>query len=300
MANSLEAHTLQQVSEYLASWNAQVASQYWLSETPEENADDPLLRSAELILDCQTSKAELRKYLDTIAAKLAFEFVLQDEDQYKHQRKLICFDMDSTLIKTEVIDQLAIQAGVGSQVSEITASAMRGEIDFKTSFRKRMRLLKGLDASVVQEIAANLPMMEGVEKLFKNLKSQGIATAILSGGFTYFAEHLQNKWDIDWVFANTLEVDNGQLTGNAVDPIVDADLKADLLQKLAHDLGINIKQTVAVGDGANDLGMLQVAGLGVAYHAKPIVQQQAPSAIRELPLDALLYVLGICSREITD
>ena len=197
------------------------------------------------------------------------DFSLQKDNMYRRMRRLICFDMDSTLIQTECIDELAKKAGVGEQVQKITERAMRGEIDFKESFKERVALLKGLDASVMQEIADNFPITEGVDRLMSVLKNCGYKIAILSGGFTFFGEYLQRKYNIDYVYANELEIDeNNKLTGNFVGEIVDGRRKAELLKLIAQVEKVNLAQTIAVGDGANDLPMLAEAGLGIAFHAK--------------------------------
>ena len=200
--------------------------------------------------------------------------------------------MDSTLIEAEVIDELAKAAGVGDQVAQITERAMAGELDFKASFKERLALLKGLDVGVLDAIGASLRLTEGAEVLFAELKRLGYKTAILSGGFTYFAKQLQAKLGIDYVFANKLEVVDGKVTGVAVEPIVDAQRKADLLRELAQKEGLSLEQTIAVGDGANDLAMLAIAGLGVAFRAKPLVKKSAKHAISTLGLDGVLYLLG--------
>lgn len=233
-----------------------------------------------------------------IASELDIDIAIQQDDAYRKTRRLVCFDMDSTLIMTEVIDELAKHANVGDQVAAITEEAMLGNIDFNESFRRRMALLKGLDESVLQEIANNLPIMEGAERLIKNLKAYGFKTAILSGGFTYFGKHLQEKFGIDYVHANTLEFENGKLTGNVIEPIINGDMKAKLLKDIAKQEGVSPAQTIAVGDGANDLPMLSAAGLGIAFRAKPLVRESAKQALSTHGLDSILYLLGFKDSDI--
>lgn len=228
-----------------------------------------------------------------LASQLNFDISLQEDNMYRRSRRLICFDMDSTLIRTEVIDELADRAGVGEEVRAITESAMRGEIDFKESFTRRVALLKGLDISVMQEIAESLPITEGVESLMKVLKRSGYKTAILSGGFKYFGDYLKQRFGFDYVYANELEVgDDGKLTGRYVGDIVDGARKRDLLRLIAQVENIDIAQTIAVGDGANDLPMLSTAGLGIAFHAKPKVKAEAAQSISTIGIDGVLYFLG--------
>ncbi|PBP56366.1 phosphoserine phosphatase SerB [Pseudomonas syringae] len=243
--------------------------------------------------DPKTMQAEFL----AVAQDLNVDIAFQQDSLFRRNRRLAVFDMDSTLIEAEVIDELAKAAGVGEQVSEITERAMRGELDFSESFKERLALLKGLDVSVLDEIGASLRLTEGAETLFSELKRLGYKTAILSGGFTYFAKQLQAKLGIDYVFANELEVVDGKVTGVAVEPIVNAQRKADLLRELAHKEGLSLEQTIAVGDGANDLPMLAIAGLGVAFRAKPLVKQSAKQAISTLGLDGVLYLLGFRDRE---
>ena len=233
-------------------------------------------------------KAEFMK----LSTELEMDISFQEDSMYRRMRRLICFDMDSTLIETEVIDELAIRAGVGDQVKAITEAAMRGEIDFCESFRQRCALLKGLDVSVMQEIAENLPITEGVDRLMRILKKVGFKIAILSGGFTYFGNFLKQKYNIDYVYANELEIENGKLTGNYVGDIVDGKRKAELLRLIAKVENVDIRQTVAVGDGANDLPMISIAGLGIAFHAKPKVKATAKQSISTIGLDGILYFLG--------
>jgi phosphoserine phosphatase len=212
---------------------------------------------------------EMQSRFLQLSDELDFDISFQEENMFRRTRRLICFDMDSTLIQTEVIDELAERAGVGEQVRAITESAMRGDIDFSESFKKRCALLKGLDVSVLQEIAENMPITEGMDRMMKILKKVGLKIAILSGGFTYFGNYLKQKYGIDYVYANELETEDGKLTGRYIGDIVDGKRKAELLRLVAHAENVDIRQTVAVGDGANDLPMISVAGLGIAFHAKP-------------------------------
>lgn len=236
---------------------------------------------------------KMQEQLMNISSELSMDIAFQRESMFRRMRRLICFDMDSTLIQTEVIDELAEKAGVGAQVREITERAMRGEIDFRESFKERVALLKGLDVSVMQEIAENLPMTEGIDRLMKILKLMGYKIAILSGGFMYFGNYLQQKYGIDYVYANQLEVgSDGKLTGRYTGEIVDGHRKAELLKLIAQVEKVDLMQTVAVGDGANDLYMLRTAGLGIAFHAKPKVKKDARHALSYVGLDGILYFLG--------
>lgn len=237
--------------------------------------------------------AAMQKELMNMSQEMAVDFSFQHDDMYRRMRRLICFDMDSTLIQTECIDELAKRAGVGDKVSEITARAMHGEIDFKESFKERVALLKGLDASVMKDIAENMPITEGTDRLMSVLKTCGYKIAILSGGFTYFGEYLRKKYGIDYVYANELEIgDDGKLTGNYVGDIVDGQRKAELLKLIAQVERVNLAQTIAVGDGANDLPMIGEAGLGIAFHAKPRVVANAKQSINTMGIDGILYFLG--------
>lgn len=238
-------------------------------------------------------KEGLQASLMGLSSTMEIDFSFQKDDMYRRTRRLICFDMDSTLIQTECIDELAERAGVGEEVKAITERAMRGEIDFKESFKERVALLKGLDSSVLQDIAENLPITEGAERLMSVLKRYGYKIAILSGGFTYFGEYLRNRFGIDYVYANELEIDEeGKLTGAYVGEIVDGKRKADLLKLIAQTEKLHLAQTIAVGDGANDLPMISEAGLGIAFHAKPRVAANAGQSINTLGLDGVMYFLG--------
>ena len=245
-------------------------------------------------------KAKLQRDLMGISSSLAFDISFQEESMYRRTRRLICFDMDSTLITTEVIDELADRAGVGEQVRAITEAAMRGEIDFQESFTQRIALLKGLDESVMLEIAESLPITEGVDRVIKILKTVGFKIAILSGGFTYFGNYLKNKYQLDYMYANELEIVDGKLTGKHIGDIVDGKRKAELMKLIAQVERIDLRQTVAVGDGANDLPMITLAGLGIAFHAKPKVKESAQQSISTTGLDGILYFLGYKDSQIDE
>ena len=238
------------------------------------------------------NRSEMQSRFIEISSREGFDISMQEDTMYRRSRRLICFDMDSTLIQTECIDQLAEKAGVGDKVRDITEMAMRGEIDFRESFTERVALLKGLDVSVMEEIAESLPITEGVDRMMQVLKRAGFKTAILSGGFTFFGEYLKRRFGFDYVYANDLEVEDGKLTGRYVGDIVDGKRKAELLRLIAQVENVNIAQTIAVGDGANDLPMLSAAGLGIAFHAKPKVKESAKQSISTIGIDGVLYFLG--------
>ena len=243
-------------------------------------------------------QAVLREKFLAVSNDLDVDIAVQEDNVYRRNRRLVAFDMDSTLIEAEVIDELAAAAGVGEQVAEITERAMRGELDFTESFHERVALLKGLSGDVLQDIAESLPVTEGAERLIRNLKSLGYTTVILSGGFNYFGNYLKDKLGIDYVFANELDMEDGIVTGKVTGTVVDGNRKAQLLREIAEKEGIRLEQTIAVGDGANDLPMLSIAGLGIAFRAKPVVQESAKQSISTLGLDGVLYLLGYRDRDI--
>ena len=294
MSRQVTAHELQRVTSVISQHGLNIEQTDRLSGRVSLDAPTALSKSCIELRVCGdvADIDALRAAFFDLAQELSVDIALQEDTLFRRNRRLAVFDMDSTLIEAEVIDELAKAAGVGDQVSEITERAMAGELDFKASFKERLALLKGLDVSVLDSIGASLRLTEGAEVLFAELKRLGYKTAILSGGFTYFAKQLQAKLGIDYVFANELVVEDGKVTGVAVEPIVDAQRKADLLRELAQKEGLSLEQTIAVGDGANDLPMLAIAGLGVAFRAKPLVKKSAKHAISTLGLDGVLYLLG--------
>ncbi|WP_272981324.1 phosphoserine phosphatase SerB [Porticoccus hydrocarbonoclasticus] len=239
----------------------------------------------------------LRASLLELSAELDIDVAYQEDNIYRRNRRLVVFDMDSTLIEAEVIDELAKEAGVGDEVAAITDAAMRGELDFKASFAERMKLLRGLDESVLAVVAARLKLTEGAENLMSTLRMLGYRTAILSGGFDYFARHIQKQLGIDYIYANHLEVVDGQVTGRVCGEVVDGQRKAQLLREIAANENISLEQVIAVGDGANDLPMLSIAGLGIAFRAKPLVKATAKQSISKLGLDGILYLMGLSDRD---
>ena len=262
-----------------------------------ENAADKACVEFSVRGDFPDAEAARREFL-ALAQSLGVDIACQQDSMFRRNRRLVAFDMDSTLIEAEVIDELARYAGVGAEVAAITESAMRGELDFAQSFRRRVALLEGLDEGVLEEVAAGLRLTEGAEKLLAVLRQLGLRTAIISGGFGYFARKVQQRLGIDVVFANELDIEDGKVTGRVREPIVDGARKALLLREIAARECISLEQVIAVGDGANDLPMLSIAGLGIAFRAKPLVKASAKHAISTLGLDGILYLLGISDREL--
>lgn len=305
LAPELTASHLQSVTKIVSDQGFNIETVTRLSGRLELEANNVELQSHENVaciqfgLSGQMLDAQaMRSACMLMSAQHNMDIAVQEDNVYRRNRRLVCFDMDSTLITQEVIDELALEAGVGEQVAEITERAMQGELDFQQSFRARVALLKGLDASVLPQIAERLTITDGAERLITTLKSLGYKTAILSGGFQYFAEYLQQKLGIDEVHANILDVDNGVVTGVVKGDIVDGARKALLLQQLSEKFGISTEQVIAVGDGANDLPMLSLAGLGVAFRAKPLVRENANQAISSVGLDGILYLLGLHDKDL--
>jgi phosphoserine phosphatase len=242
--------------------------------------------------------SRFRGRLLEISEETGIDISFHVDDIYRHVRRLVVFDMDSTLICGEAINELANHAGTGKQVDKITEAAMNGKIDFRESFTRRVALLRGLDEKVLAQVAENLTLTEGAERVIHTLKKLGYKIGIISGGFDYFGESLQKKLNLDYVFANVLEIENGKVTGNVNGGIIDGQRKAEILKTIATVENISLQQTIAIGDGANDLPMLSIAGLGIAFHAKPIVKKNAQKSISSVGLDGLLYLMGISEREI--
>lgn len=294
MAPRLPVELLGDIERLASRFALRIDSIQRLSEPLRPMAEAPSSGACiECLLSGETVEVEaLRRDALALGSERGVDIAVQEGSPWRRRRRLVCFDMDSTLISTEVIDELARRHGVGDEVAEITERAMRGELDFKASFKARMRRLEGLDEAVLADIALSLPLMDGVERLMLNLKQLGYRTAIISGGFTYFAHHLQTRLGVDEIHANHLVIDNGKVTGEVQAPIIDAQRKADLLEQIARREGLALEQTIAVGDGANDLKMLAAAGLGIAFRAKPMVREQARQSIATLGIDAVLYLMG--------
>ena len=296
LGRHLSARQIESVSRIIADQGLNIEAIKRLSGRPPLEVDQ--MKNTRACIEFSVrgtprDRHELQRQLMALSTEDEIDCSFQNDNMYRRMRRLICFDMDSTLIQTECIDELAMRAGVGDQVKAITESAMRGEIDFKESFTRRVALLKGLDISVMRDIAENMPITEGVERLMFVLKKYGYKIAILSGGFTYFGEYLQKKFGIDYVYANELEVDDsGKLTGNYKGEVVDGKRKAELLRLISQVEKVDLEQTIAVGDGANDLPMLSLAGLGIAFHAKPKVVANAKQSINTIGIDGVLYFLG--------
>lgn len=300
MGRSLPAEALASLCEALAEQDLQIHTLKSLSDPAlSGEADGRAVVEMQLIGQVD-DLAAMQSRLQSAVADTSVDLALQSADSRRVQRGLICFDMDSTLIQAEVIDELAARTGIGEQVAAITESAMRGEIDFNESFRRRMGLLKGLREDFLAEVADSLPITEGAARLIYNLRVRGYKVAILSGGFTYFAQYLAERLGVDYIHANVLDFQNGELTGEVSGEIINGERKAHYLQALAEQNQLTLEQVVAVGDGANDLPMLGLSGLGVAFHAKPLVQEKARFTVNQLGLDAVLYLLGLSDEQILD
>ena len=241
---------------------------------------------------------EIRKKLAELSAELGVDLAMEHAGLHRRTKRLVCFDCDSTLITGEVIEMLAAHAGREQEVAEVTERAMRGELDFEESLRERVKTLAGLDASVIDEVAAAVELTPGARTTIRTLNSMGYRTAVVSGGFIQVLEGLAEELELDYVRANTLEIVDGKLTGRVIGKVVDRTAKAEFLEEFAADSGLTMNQTVAVGDGANDIDMLSRAGLGIAFNAKPALKEVADASVNHPFLDEVLYILGIPREEI--
>ena len=299
LARKIEAQHLAAVTAVAASYQLNIDKIVRLSGRIDLDDSDQLGRACvEFSVRGEASNPQLfKKRLLELAHQFDIDIAFQEDNLYRRNRRLVVFDMDSTLIDAEVIDELALEAGVGEQVAAITEAAMQGKLDFKQSFEQRLSLLQGLDASVLPSIAQRLQLNEGAQHLITTLKKLGYKTAIISGGFSFFGEHLQRILGVDYVYANKLDIKDGKVTGLVKGEVIDGQRKAQLLRQLASDEGLMLEQVIAVGDGANDLPMLDIAGLGIAFRAKPVVQASAKQAISSLGLDGILYLLGYSDKD---
>ena len=310
LGQRLGAEVFAKVTQLVSSQNWNISSIQRISprgganrgnNSGDKNIDNPArsLSAVELRINRKSGEIDdLRAACLSLSATLEADIAIQEDNIWRRNRRLVCFDMDSTLIQREVIDLMAEAAGVGDQVSAITASAMNGEIDFSKSFRQRLSLLKGLPVSALEQIDREIAITEGAESLLRNLRRLGYTTAIISGGFTWFAARLAQRLNIDHVHANELEIIDDQLTGRVIGDIVNEAKKAELMKAIAKDEGVTMDQVIAVGDGANDIPMLTAAGLGIAFHAKPAVRENANTAFGTVGLDGILYLIGMRESDI--
>ena len=299
LCRKIEAEHLAALTAVAASFQLNIDKIVRLSGRISLDNSDQLGRACvEFSVRGEASDPQLfKKSLLELAHQFDIDIAFQEDNIYRRNRRLVVFDMDSTLIDAEVIDELAIEAGVGEEVAAITEAAMQGKLDFKQSFEKRLSLLKGLDASVLQSVAERLQLNEGAQHLISTLKKLGYKTAIVSGGFSFFGEYLQQILGVDYVYANQLDIKDGVVTGLVRGDVIDGQRKAELLSELATREGLMLEQVIAVGDGANDLPMLNLAGLGIAFRAKPLVEESAKQAISSLGLDGILYLLGYSDKD---
>jgi phosphoserine phosphatase len=289
LAREVDAAAFAAVAEALASCSANI-------ERIEQLASYPVI-AYELTIS-GGDPGPLRERLAAVAADSGVDLAVQPAGLVRRAKRLVVFDVDSTLVQGEVVDELAELAGVGDQVAKVTAAAMRGELEFAASLRARVELLAGLPASALDEVRSRLTLTPGASTLLRTLRRLGCSLGLVSGGFTQIVEPLAAELGLDFAAANVLEIADGRLTGRLLGPIVDRAGKAEALRRFAAEAGVPLPQTVAVGDGANDLDMIAAAGLGVAFNAKPAVRAAAPAAMNVPFLDALLFLLGVPRDEV--
>lgn len=294
LGSPISARAMQSIARALATLGANI-------DTIRGVADYPLT-GLELMVsaatDAQDTDLNLRTALAEVSVAENVDIAVERAGLARRAKRLIVFDVDSTLVQGEVIEMLAARAGVEDEVREVTESAMRGEIDFSESLHKRVATLAGLDASVIDEVAAGIELTPGARTTIRTLRRLGYHCGVVSGGFIQVIDGLAKELELDFVQANTLEIVDGKLTGRVVGDIVDRAAKATALRKFAGELGIPMEQTVAVGDGANDIDMLNAAGLGVAFNAKPALREVADTALSHPFLDAVLFVIGVTRDEV--
>ena len=290
MGTEVTAHHVEEVARVLANFDANIDRIRGLSTSP--------LTSLELFLSLDGSAAPVRQALAELAQQISIDIAIEPAGLGRRSKRLVCFDWDSTLIQGEVIEMLAAHAGKEEEVAAITAQAMRGELEFEESLRERVAVLAGLDASIIDEVAREIQLTPGARETIATLNRIGYRTAVVSGGFIQVLEGLAAEMQLDYVRANTLEIADGKLTGRVTGKVVDRKAKEEFLREFAADSGVSMRQTVAVGDGANDIDMITAAGLGIAFNAKPALQEVADTSVNHRQLDEVLQILGIPAEEV--
>lgn len=292
LGESLAAGDVSAVAQTLANHDANIDRIRGLSTSP--------MTGLELYITLNDAPERLRADLADLSHQRSMDIAIEQAGLHRRSKRLVCFDCDSTLITSEVIEMLAAHADREAEVAAVTERAMRGEIDFEESLRERVKALAGLPESVIESTARDLQLTPGVRRTIETLKRMGFRVAVVSGGFIQVLEDLVDDLDLDYVRANTLEVKDGQLTGNVIGQVVDREAKANFLRSFAADSGVSMAQTVAIGDGANDIDMISAAGLGIAFNAKPALREVADGAVNHPQMDSVLHLLGIPADEVAD